>query len=79
MNNDLISLISSLVPIPKLHFLIPSLTPIYLNKKAMIIKKTTVLDIMRRLLQTKNHLADIPIKTGLYISILNIIQGEVEA
>lgn len=79
MNNDLVGLISSLVPIPKLHFLFPSLTPVYLNKKATIIKKTTVLDVMRRLLQTKNHLADVQIKTGLYISILNIIQGEVES
>ena len=33
---------------------------------------------MRRLLQTKNILVSKPIKNGAYISILNIIQGEVD-
>jgi tubulin gamma len=33
---------------------------------------------MRRLLQTKNILVSTPVKKGSYISILNIIQGEVD-
>lgn len=72
MNNDLIGLVSSLVPIPKLHFLTSSMTPIFFQHSNPI-KKTTVLDVMRRLLQTKNMMVQLPIKTGLYISILNII------
>jgi tubulin gamma len=46
------------------------------------IRKTTVLDVMRRLLQTKNIMIS-PQQTGKvlqgkFISILNIIQGDVE-
>ena len=33
---------------------------------------------MRRLLQPKNILANVSVKNGAYISILNIIQGEVD-
>jgi len=33
---------------------------------------------MRRLLQTKNILVSTPVKKGAYVSILNIIQGEVD-
>lgn len=45
------------------------------------IRKTTVLDVMRRLLQPKNMMVSTgPDKTNhhCYISILNIIQGEVD-
>ena len=42
------------------------------------VQKTTVLDVMRRLLQTKNIMVSAPLKKGCYISILNIIQGEVD-
>ena len=37
-----------------------------------------VLDVMRRLLQTKNIMVSAPLRKGRYISILNIIQGEVD-
>merc|ERR1712086_863856 len=36
------------------------------------------LDVMRRLLQTKNIMVSCPTRKGCYISILNIIQGEVD-
>ena len=45
------------------------------------IRKTTVLDVMRRLLQPKNVMVSMPRARGhnhCYISILNIIQGEVD-
>ena len=42
-------------------------------------RKTTVLDVMTRLLQTKNIMVSTSTKNGCYISALNIIQGEVEA
>jgi tubulin gamma len=42
------------------------------------VRKTSVLDVMRRLLQTKNIMVSCPTRKGCYISILNIIQGEVD-
>ncbi|KAF3658509.1 Tubulin gamma-1 chain [Capsicum annuum] len=51
--------------------------------RANVIRKTTVLDVMRRLLQTKNIMVSSYARTkeasqAKYISILNIIQGEVD-
>ena len=47
--------------------------------KAKPIRRTTVLDVMRRLLQPKNRMVStMPSKTACYISILNIIQGDVD-
>jgi tubulin gamma len=54
MNNDLMGLIASLIPTPRCHFLMTGYTPLTVDKKATSIRKTTVLDVMRRLLQTKN-------------------------
>jgi len=45
------------------------------------VRKTTVLDVMRRLLQPKNMMVSTPVQrqaNHCYISILNIIQGEVD-
>ena len=42
------------------------------------VRKTTVLDVMRRLLQTKNIMVSTSTKKGVYMSILNIIQGDVD-
>jgi tubulin gamma len=51
----------------------------YLSDKAKPIRRTTVLDVMRRLLQPKNRMVStVPSKTACYISILNIIQGDVD-
>ncbi|KAI3741357.1 hypothetical protein L1987_59029 [Smallanthus sonchifolius] len=58
--------------------------PGYMNNDlANMIRKTTVLDVMRRLLQTKNIMVSSHARTkeasrAKYISILNIIQGEVD-
>jgi hypothetical protein len=47
--------------------------------QAKPIRRTTVLDVMRRLLQPKNRMVSTtPSKTACYISILNIIQGDVD-
>ena len=75
-------------------------TPLTSDQDFANVRKTTVLDVMRRLLQPKNMMVEILIKkltrmifsqvsTGIeknlsradkdcYISILNIIQGEVD-
>lgn len=50
-----------------------------IHVQAKSIRKTTVLDVMRRLLQPKNRMVSTtPSKTACYISILNIIQGDVD-
>ena len=79
MNNDLIGLLASLIPTPRCHFLMTGYTPLTLDAQISNIRKTTVLDVMRRLLQTKNIMVSASTKKGNYISILNIIQGDVDA
>ncbi|CAE7905615.1 TUBG1, partial [Symbiodinium sp. KB8] len=78
MNNDLIGLIAPLVPTPRCHFLMTGYTPLTVGHTASAVQKTTVLDVMRRLLQTKNIMVSSPLKKGRYISILNVIPGEVD-
>lgn len=81
MNNDLISLVSSLVPTPRCHYLMTGYTPLTVEKQVQAVRKTTVLDVMRRLLQSKNIMVstftrkggDFNAKQGVYISILNLI------
>ncbi|KAF3778416.1 Tubulin gamma chain [Nymphaea thermarum] len=98
MNNDLVGLLASLIPTPRCHFLMTGYTPLTVERQANAIRKTTVLDVMRRLLQaidcqwidyntvlvlTKNIMVSSYARTkeasqAKYISILNIIQGEVD-
>lgn len=81
MHNDLVGIIASLIPTPRSHFLITSYTPFTGDniEQAKTIRKTTVLDVMRRLLQPKNRMVSInPSKSSCYLSILNIIQGEAD-
>ena len=91
MNNDLIGLIASLIPTPRCHFLMSGYTPLIMHhhhhnihndhqpavSAAPHVRKTTVLDVMRRLIQSKNIMVSANTKVGCYISILNIIQGDV--
>ena len=42
------------------------------------VQKTTVLEVMRRLLQPKNIMVSTSTKRGCYMSILNIVQGDVD-
>eukprot|EP00056_Hartaetosiga_gracilis_P005117 m.81511 g.81511 ORF g.81511 m.81511 type:complete len:431 (-) comp12059_c0_seq3:69-1361(-) len=85
MNNDLIGLVSCLIPTPRLHFLMTGYTPIVAFDKQAVssaVRKTTVLDVMRRLLQPQNMMVSttgIRMDTHKYISMLNIIQGDVDA
>lgn len=79
MNNDLIGLVASLIPTPRCHFLVTGYTPLALESKVSAVRKTSVLDVMTRLLQPKNIMVEIETrKRGNYISILNIIQGSVD-
>uniref|UniRef100_A0A1B6GBR2 Tubulin gamma chain n=1 Tax=Cuerna arida TaxID=1464854 RepID=A0A1B6GBR2_9HEMI len=81
MNNDLIGLIGPLIPTPRLHFLMTGYTPLTSDHEATSIRKTTVLDVMRRLLQPKNMMVSTAHDRNAahcYLSILNIIQGELD-
>lgn len=84
MNNDMIGIISSLIPTPRLHFLMTGYTPLTFDHSALnapsMVRKTSVMDVMRRLLQTKNIMVSCSTRKdrGCYISILDIIQGEVD-
>ena len=81
MHNDLISLIAALIPTPRLHFLASAYTPLADEKEESKVRKTTVFDVMRRLLQPKNMMVSTDRDKKFnhcYISILNIIQGEVD-
>jgi len=83
MNNDLVSLIAPLIPTPKCHFLMTGYTPFTGDtvEKAKEIRKTTVLDVMRRLLQPSNMMVSTKMekdKKACYISVLNIIQGDAD-
>lgn len=88
MNNDLAGLLAALIPVPQCHFLMAGYTPLTLDTAAdvaagAVVRKTTVLDVMRRLLQPKNIMVSPNARakdaeTSRYISILNIIQGDVD-
>ncbi|KAK7529663.1 gamma tubulin MipA [Phyllosticta citribraziliensis] len=81
MHNDLVGIVASLIPTPRCHFLTTSYTPFTGDQveQAKAVRKTTVLEVMRRLLQPKNRMVSInPSKSSCYISILNIIQGEAD-
>ncbi|KAK8801923.1 hypothetical protein WA158_006318 [Blastocystis sp. Blastoise] len=78
MNNDLMGMIASLVPTPRCHFLISGYTPISYEDQTSSIRKTSVSDVMRRLLQQQNMMVSCNLKDSCYISVLNIIQGAVD-
>jgi len=79
MNNDLIGMLASLIPTPRCHFLMTGYTPLVIDRHAAAsVRRTTVLDVMRRLLHAKNIMVSCSTRRGVYISILNIIQGEVD-
>jgi tubulin gamma len=82
MNNDLVGLMASLIPTPSCHFLLTGYTPLTVldgtRTSGSSVRKTTVLDVMRRLLQPKNLMVSVPTRKGCYMSILNIIQGDVD-
>lgn len=81
MHNDLVGIVASLIPTPRCHFLMTSYTPFSGEnvEQAKTVRKTTVLDVMRRLLQPKSRMVSTnPTKKSCYMSILNIIQGEAD-
>lgn len=82
MNNDLMGILASLIPSPRMHFLMTSYTPFTSDNvdRGKATMKTTVLDVMRRLLQPKNRMVNMTgaSKASCYVSAMNIIQGDVD-
>uniref|UniRef100_A0A5S6QQQ1 Tubulin gamma chain n=1 Tax=Trichuris muris TaxID=70415 RepID=A0A5S6QQQ1_TRIMR len=83
MNNDILSMLACLIPAPRLHFLITGYTPYTAADQICAVRKTSVADVMRRLLQPGNVMvSDVFNKDKqtmhCYISILNLIQGSVD-
>ena len=77
-NNDLVSLLAPLIPTPSCHFLMTGYTPISLPTVRQIVTKTSVIDVMNRLLDQKNIMVSTDMSKGMYVSILNILQGEID-
>lgn len=82
MNNYLVGLIAPLIPTPRLHFLMTGFTPLTTDCDQMAVIKTSVKDVMRRLLHPSNMMVSTRLddknSEDRYISILNIIQGDVD-
>ncbi|KAF4401060.1 hypothetical protein G4B88_013901 [Cannabis sativa] len=76
MNNDLVGLLASLIPTPRCHFLMTGYTPLTVERQANVIRKTTVLDTKN--IMVSSYARNKEASQAKYISILNIIQGEVD-
>eukprot|EP00769_Ergobibamus_cyprinoides_P000315 gnl/Ergobibamus_cyprinoides/1304.p1 GENE.gnl/Ergobibamus_cyprinoides/1304~~gnl/Ergobibamus_cyprinoides/1304.p1 ORF type:complete len:260 (+),score=56.62 gnl/Ergobibamus_cyprinoides/1304:113-781(+) len=80
MHNDLVGLVASLVPTPRLHFLQTAFTPITApgaSTAARAHRQASLIDVMKSLLDSSNALCS-PTGAGKYISALNIIEGPVD-
>ena len=79
MNNDLVGLLANLIPTPRCNFLMTGYTPLTVERQdSRMVRRTSVLDVMSRLLQPKNIMVSSDTRKGCYISLLNVIQGEVD-
>lgn len=73
--SDLASLLQLASPIPGCHFLVPSYSP-FLESRAAVLRKTTCLDIQRRLLLPKSRLmAFEESESNCVISAINLMMG----
>lgn len=78
---DFTSIVSSVAPIRNCHYLVAGYTPFTTDtvEKAKILRKTTVFDIMRRLLQPKNIMASFtPSRQSCFISAFNLLRGQID-
>ena len=78
MNNDMVGLLATLIPQPRLHFLMTSYAPFSIDDSSLTVRKTSVNDVMRRLLQNKNLMVSVNTRSGRFISVLDIIQGSID-
>lgn len=80
MYNSLTSIVSTLIPTPDLHFIIPSYTPYTSDfvTDSKTIRKSTGYDIILELLDKRLKMIDVDDKHNSYISIFNVLQGSFE-
>jgi tubulin gamma len=78
-NSDLAGMLASLVPTPRCHFLVAGYTPLAIEHRVSAIRRTSVLDVLTRLLQPKNMMVSCNVRRGSYLSLLSVIQGEVDS
>lgn len=85
LNSELACLMAPLIPFPKFHFLQTGYTPLTDDSSSRHVQKTSVSDVMRRLLQPKSMMVStMNVKNNdnidhAFISALSIIQGDVDA
>lgn len=80
--NDMTSIISSLCPVPNCHYVVPGYTPFSPEsvESARGSRKTSVYDVLRRLLQPKNLVASLsPSKKSSYLSLWGMVRGDVDS
>jgi tubulin gamma len=53
-------------------------TPLLLGASQQIVRRTSVIDVMNRLLDPKNLMVSAHLDKGMFMSILNVIQGEID-
>ncbi|KAI8607804.1 Tubulin/FtsZ [Chytriomyces sp. MP71] len=81
MNNDLVGLLANLIPTPRCHFLSTSYTPFTTDgvDAIKVCARRLCRFVMRHLLQPNNRMVSTNTsKKSCYISIMNIIQGDVD-
>lgn len=78
-NSSLVEILAPLIPTPNLHFLLTGFTPIITDNARQVVRKTSVIDVVGRLLEQKNIMVSAPVRDGNYISILDVIQGTVDS
>ncbi|ODV73785.1 gamma-tubulin [Cyberlindnera jadinii NRRL Y-1542] len=78
MYNSMTRIVSTLVPTPDLHFLVPSYTPYTSDfvHDARMIRKSSAYDVVLELLDRKIRMIDNDDKHDSYISIFDILQGD---
>ncbi len=72
---------SALTPLPANRYILTGYTPFTTDNvdKAKIMRKTTIHDVMRRLLQSKNIMASISTsRQSCYISAFNLLRGPID-
>lgn len=81
---DLVSLLAALVPTPRCHYLSSAYTPLTVEQadgsapRAPAVRRSTVVDVLRRLLQPKNSMVSSLGRGGKHIALMHIIQGDVD-
>ncbi|KAI5152527.1 tubulin gamma [Enteropsectra breve] len=70
------SILNGTVPVPSYKFLVPSYAPFSCDELTRIVRKTTVNDVMKRLILPKNRLCMMePSSTHAVISQFNVLEG----